>query len=164
MVMTIGTPIWRGWLRLVIHVCPRIEWVKLMARCAEIIPLTLAGGGDRDAIFPVYASPQNPLVFRAVGFVAVGAGKDVVLRTIPVRRKGVTHAAVLMAPSVLITAGPPLNVRQGPVLRTVNRILVAIPTEVDEIRQIRTPAVLRFLRGAVRFICQICSQRGLVVA
>ena len=84
---------------------------QYMARRAEIPPFSLSRGWYRNTVLSIYTGAQKPFIFRAVGFVAIRAGKNVVFATVPVGRKGITHAAVVMAPSVLISAGPPLNVR-----------------------------------------------------
>jgi hypothetical protein len=60
------------------------------------------------------AGPQQPFILRAVGFVAVRAGKNVVVATIAIRGDGHTHPTVLMAPSMFISARCPVNGVQVP--------------------------------------------------
>ena len=74
-----------------------------------------------DIIFSIDASAQQPFILRAVRFMAVGTGKNVVVSTITVRGYGNTDVTILMGPSMLISAVGPVNFFQiGPAFRAEN--------------------------------------------
>ena len=63
-----------------------MEGVKSVARFTDFGPFAITG--HRDVVFSIDRGPQQPLIFRAVGFVAVRADKDVVIVVIRVRGNG----------------------------------------------------------------------------
>jgi hypothetical protein len=69
---------------------PIMEGVKRVARFTDFGPFTITG--HRDVVFSIDRGPQQPLIFRAMGFMAVRADKDVVIVVIRVRGNGGTNS------------------------------------------------------------------------